>query len=128
MTHRDQTPALLDGGRPDDEIAVEADTGNAGVGQWGHRITFTWSGGPLDAQLRSNLTEIGVLEDLCGGDYALTIQVWGDPGPGTAEERAGRAAWITVDALMSLLDSDQAACFLHRSTELVDSHDPAPGG
>ncbi|RCG19079.1 hypothetical protein DQ384_38015 [Sphaerisporangium album] len=92
----------------------------AGESSWTVRITFAWTG---PRQALERLGEIGTLEHLEGDEHAWTLTLSGDLGPGTDEERAGRAAWVAQDALEAQLgealgeDADPARFFTHRSTE-----------
>lgn len=123
MTHRDQIRIPLDSGRPTDETAV------SGNGRWTHRIAFAWSV-PLADGLRTWLNEVGTLEDLGDGEYAWTLEMTGDPGPGTTQERAGRAMWLAQDVLSAELESYGCSpdSFTHRLTTLMESEDPASLG
>ncbi|MDH2425760.1 hypothetical protein [Sphaerisporangium sp. TRM90804] len=88
---------------------------------WPIRVTFTWTG--PSACLR-HLEQGGTLEHRHGHDYAWTVTLTGDVGPGTVEQREGRAMWLAEDALAAHLGSvleqtnDPAPYFTHHATEL----------
>ncbi|RVX41930.1 hypothetical protein EDD27_4536 [Nonomuraea polychroma] len=91
---------------------------------WTFGVVFGWTGPVTPLYL---LRKHGTLEQVDSGDHAWTVPVTGDPGPGTADERAGRAEWIAQEALVALLgrvagtdeSDDPARYFAHRSTTRV---------
>ncbi|MEV0306472.1 hypothetical protein [Nonomuraea fuscirosea] len=93
-------------------------------GTWLFRIVFGWA--EPEAAL-AVLAEHGTLEQPGRDDHVCTVHVTGDPGPGSAEEKAGRAEWIAQDVLAALLSSasgmDESDTpprfFAHRSTPHV---------
>lgn len=126
--------------------ALEDDELN-GQGQWVYRVRFIWSG-PLSPDTREQLNEIGTLNELGGNTFAWTCPVTGNPGAGTAAQRAGRAEHMVADALSTLisetfidaLDDDDfdavrvptamplpnpaADLFTHLGTDLIETADP----
>ncbi|MFI6326626.1 hypothetical protein ACIBG8_54520 [Nonomuraea sp. NPDC050556] len=93
------------------------------AGSWTYRITFAWDG-PMDAARRDMLDEAGTLVDVEPGVYAWTMTVTGDLGPGTLEERAGRAEYAIGDLLSTLLATpDDTSRPIERAIETV-YHDP----
>lgn len=100
-----------------------AGTGAPRPDTWTHRVRFLWSP-ELPAELREPLTEHGHLEDLGSGEYAWTLTLSGDVGPGSDTERADRAEWITNDALAAIISEAGLAWqaerqFTHQSTDLL---------
>ncbi|GAA3722766.1 hypothetical protein GCM10022224_104470 [Nonomuraea antimicrobica] len=93
---------------------------------WSFRIVFGWAGPEAAIAV---LAEHGTLEQLGRDDHAWTVHVAGDLGPGSAEEKAGRAEWIAQDALAALLSSTSgvderntpARFFTHQSTARIVS-------
>ncbi len=87
---------------------------------WTVRITFAWTG---PREHLDFLIDYGALEHRGGHDYAWTTTVTGTVGPGTDEQREGRAMYLAEDALcMPLQDAYGSAVdkhFAYHSTELV---------